>query len=57
MTGPQQGFLSGGQDGLVKLWDYRANGKDAVHSLKVHTSPRGSGAVGDIKVRLVEVER
>uniref|UniRef100_K3WJ13 Uncharacterized protein n=1 Tax=Globisporangium ultimum (strain ATCC 200006 / CBS 805.95 / DAOM BR144) TaxID=431595 RepID=K3WJ13_GLOUD len=42
-------FYSGGQDGIVKVWDARQKG--ALHSLELHIDPRSgkSGAVGFIR--------
>ncbi|KAF0775668.1 hypothetical protein AaE_000632 [Aphanomyces astaci] len=43
---PELAF-SGGQDGLLRLWDARA--KDAAVTVSVHASQRGTGAVSFIK--------
>ncbi|ETW01115.1 hypothetical protein H310_06730 [Aphanomyces invadans] len=39
--------FSGGQDGLLRMWDARS--KDAVMKVSVHVSQRGTGAVSFIK--------
>ncbi|ETI57385.1 hypothetical protein F443_00303 [Phytophthora nicotianae P1569] len=42
-------FFSGGQDGVVKVWDSRQ--KEATHSLELHIDPRSNkkGAVGFLR--------
>ncbi|KAF1313555.1 F-box protein, partial [Globisporangium splendens] len=42
-------FYSGGQDGIVKVWDARQKG--ALHSLELHIDPRSgkSGAIGFLR--------
>ena len=42
-------LVSGGQDGVVKVWDFRIAGKGAcVASIEAHARKNGSGAVGDV---------
>ena len=42
-------LVSGGQDGVVKVWDFRIAGKGAcVATIEAHVRKNGSGAVGDV---------
>ena len=39
-------FLTGAQDGIVRVWDVRGSG--TVATVQAHVSQGGAGAVGDI---------
>jgi len=39
-------FLTGAQDGIVRVWDVRGSG--TVATVEAHVSQGGAGAVGDI---------
>ena len=41
-------FLTGAQDGMVRVWDIRGGG--TVANIDAHVSQGGAGAVGDIIV-------
>ena len=43
-------FVTGAQDGHVRVWDTRA--ARCAHNVPAHTSERGAGAVGAIRVAL-----
>ena len=49
--GDSWALVSGAQDGCVRVWTAAGAGAFVCsHTLPLHTSPRGSGAVGDIRV-------
>jgi WD40 repeat protein len=42
-------LVTGGQDGMLRVWDPRAP-QGSVHSVAAHVTPKGQGAVSDIGV-------